>query len=84
MAGAAIAIAQTPLELISTSINAVRIAFRTGIIVNRVSKQVQDSGNARESWSALLNNVTSDSVAQELDEFHKSQVSKLSTKSQYP
>lgn len=67
----AVAVASAPsmVEILPLAIKAVRIAFRTGAVVSKVSSQLQET-RTRNSWSMLIQNVKPDTVKEKLDVFY--------------
>lgn len=73
----AVAVASAPsmVEILPFAIRAVRVAFRTGAIVSKVSSQLQETRDTQDSWSMLIQNVKPESVNKELDAFYTKKVS---------
>jgi hypothetical protein len=72
----AVAVASAPsmVEILPFAVKAVRVAFRTGAIVSRVSSQLQETRDTRDSWSMLIQNVKPETVERELDAFYSKKV----------
>lgn len=72
----AVAVASAPsmIEILPFAVKAVRVAFRTGAIVTKVSSQLQETRDTRESWSMLIQNVKPEAVKKELDAFYSQKV----------
>ncbi|KAF4633958.1 hypothetical protein G7Y89_g4156 [Cudoniella acicularis] len=68
----AVAVASAPsmVEIIPFAIKAVRVAFRTGAIVSKVSSQIQPSRDNRENWSMVIQYVQPEAVEKELKAFY--------------
>lgn len=74
LAAAAVASSHTLASLLSLAVEVVRIAFRTGVLVNEVSQQLQETDSNEESWSMLVSGVSVAVVTKELDAFHEAKV----------
>lgn len=70
----AVASAPSMVEILPFAVKAVRVAFRTGAVVSRVSSQLQEARETRDSWSMLIQNVKTESVQLELDAFYRKKV----------
>ena len=73
----AVAVASAPsmVEILPFAVKAVRVAFRTGAIVSKISSQLQETRDTQDSWSMLIQNVKPESVNKELDAFYTKKVS---------
>ena len=74
LAAAAVASSRSPLHLTTVAAEAVRVAFRTGLTINRASKQVEDDATYDQSWSILIENLTFSEVSAELRSFNSEKV----------
>ncbi|KAI9880108.1 MAG: hypothetical protein M1830_005353 [Pleopsidium flavum] len=75
LAASAVASSKTLASLTSLAVVVVRIAFRTGILVDAVAQQLAQSthdSQTPESWSAVVAGMSEAAVAAALDTFHKS------------
>ena len=71
LSAAAIASSQTLINLLSIAVETVRIAFRTGVTTDRVSRQTQEHKSSHLSWSMNISDVSAPTVANELDSFYE-------------
>lgn len=74
LAAAAVASARTLATLPTVMVEIVRIAFRTGTLVSRVSQQLQQPGHSKESWAMIVYDVTESAATEALDDYHASKV----------
>lgn len=65
------------VEILPFAVKAVRVAFRTGAVVSRVSSQLQETRETKDSWSMLIQNVKTEAVQLELDAFYKKKVRQI-------
>lgn len=70
LSASAVACSRTLMDLPLIAVKIVRIAFKLGAVVGRVSEQLHQHGEARESWSMLVSEATEAKVQAELDAFH--------------
>ena len=82
LATAAVSLAKTPVDLALAGAQVVRQAFRLGVVVDEVSRNLQpaesaESNGTPDSWAYVLPNITAEMVQQELDAFQASEVSTL-------
>lgn len=54
LAAAAINYSKSALDLVHNAVEAVTVAFRTGVCVTDVANQVTGMGQAEESWSIIV------------------------------
>ncbi|KAK4244982.1 putative polyketide synthase [Corynascus novoguineensis] len=78
LATAAVSLAETLTDLARTGAQVVRLAFRLGVVVDEVSRNLQpaeptESNATPDSWAYVLPNVTAQTVQQELDAVHASE-----------
>ena len=70
----AVAVASAPsmVEILPFAVKAVRVAFRTGATVSRVSSQLQATRDPAlpDNWSMLIQNIKPELVKKELDAFY--------------
>ncbi|KAH0538586.1 Type I Iterative PKS [Glutinoglossum americanum] len=71
LAAAAVASARSLTDLIPLAVEAVRIAFRTGIQVSTTSEALGRTNRIRESWSYIVTNITEVAAQNAIDEFHR-------------
>lgn len=62
------------MDLPLIAVKIVRIAFKLGAVVGRVSEQLHQHGEAKESWSMIVSEATEAKVQAELDVFHTQMV----------
>ncbi|EUC41199.1 hypothetical protein COCMIDRAFT_9064 [Bipolaris oryzae ATCC 44560] len=82
LVAAAAASASSLENFVSAGREAVRLAFRLGIVVGEVSRNLHspspdDQGGAPESWAYVVPEVTVENVQAELDAFHHAQAISL-------
>lgn len=82
LATAAVSLAETLTDLARTGAQVVRLAFRLGVVVDEVSRNLQpaeptESNATPDSWAYVLPNITAETVQQELDAVHASEVSAI-------
>nr|UXX20005.1 polyketide synthase [Lophiotrema sp.] len=70
IAASVVASAKTLEELIPLSIEAVRIAFRTGTAVGSAKEALEQSVNAKESWSTIVTGTNENAAKSAISEFH--------------
>lgn len=70
----AVASAPSMIEILPFAVKAVRVAFRTGAVVAKVSSQLQEPRDTRDSWSMLIQNVKPETVRKEFDAFYAKKV----------
>lgn len=70
LAASAVACSRTLVDLPLIAVKIVRIAFKLGVVVGRVSEQFHQHGEARESWSMIVSEATEAKVQAELDAFN--------------
>lgn len=58
------------MDLPLTAVKIVRVAFKLGAVVGRVSEQFHAHDEAKESWSLIVSEATEAKVQAELDAFH--------------
>ncbi|KAK3898722.1 hypothetical protein C8A05DRAFT_18738 [Staphylotrichum tortipilum] len=78
LATAAVSLARTLVDLALAGAQVVRQAFRLGVVVDEVSRNLQpaestESNGTPESWAYVLPNITAEMVQQELDAFQASE-----------
>ena len=71
MAGAAIASARSLTELIALGIEAVKVAFRAGNITGTAKYALEQSSNARETWSTIVTGTSEQGAKDALNQFHE-------------
>nr|P9WET1.1 RecName: Full=Non-reducing polyketide synthase Preu7; Short=NR-PKS Preu7 [Preussia isomera]UNY67720.1 polyketide synthase Preu7 [Preussia isomera] len=81
---AAVSLAPTLTHMPIAGAEVVRIAFRLGILVDRVSEHLQprpphDDGHG-DSWAYVIPDVTAEEVQRELDEIHASEATPTASK----
>lgn len=74
LSASAVACSRTLVDLPLIAVKIVRIAFKLGAVVGRVSEQLHQHGESKESWSMIVSEVTEAKVQTELDAFHKHMV----------
>lgn len=74
LSASAVACSRTLIDLPLIAVKIVRIAFKLGAVVGRVSEQLHQHGEAKESWSMIVSEATEAQVQAELDAFHKKMV----------
>lgn len=72
LAATAVALSSTVADLPLAGADAVRVAFRMGIHVQRVSENLQarDVSQSPDAWAYVVNNVDHSAVQEELDAIH--------------
>ncbi|MCJ1310689.1 hypothetical protein MMC25_004355 [Agyrium rufum] len=69
LSSVAIASSQSITQLLTASVEAALVAFKTGLVVDRISQQLQDDHNFSNNWSMLINEVEEAIVEKELEAF---------------
>lgn len=72
LAAAAVACSRSVIDLVPLAVNAVRVAFRTGVRVKDVAHRVNPSNEPKQSWSAI---IPGSSSAEAINHFCKTTVS---------
>ncbi|KAK6068450.1 beta-ketoacyl synthase domain-containing protein [Seiridium cupressi] len=69
---AAVSLSPSVYDLAVAGAEAVRLAFRLGVVVNRVSSNLEsrDQTSTPASWAAVVPDVTIEEASEELDAFH--------------
>jgi asperthecin polyketide synthase len=77
LSAAAVAVSTSISDLAFYGVESVRVAFRMGIHVQRVSQSLQacEPDSPPESWAYVVAGVTSDVIQEELDRFNHETVS---------
>jgi asperthecin polyketide synthase len=77
LSAAAVAVSASISDLAFYGVESVRVAFRMGIHVQRVSQflQAREPDSPPESWAYVVAGVTSDVIQEELDRFNHETVS---------
>lgn len=77
LGAAAVSSSPTLADLPKLGSEAVRIAWRMGVLVNDISQGIecQEVGTEPESWAAVVMSLDEDTVRKELDDFNTSTVS---------
>ncbi len=77
LGAAAISSSPTLADLPKVGSEALRIAWRMGVLVNDISQGIepQELGTEPESWAAVVMDMDEDTVRKELDDFNTSTVS---------
>jgi monodictyphenone polyketide synthase len=77
LGAAAISSSPTLADLPKLGSEALRIAWRMGVLVNDISQSIesQELGTEPESWAAVVMNLDENTVQKELDNFNASTVS---------
>lgn len=70
LAASAVASARSLAELLPLAIEATRIAFRTGTCVGIAKNALEQSPDARESWSTIVTGTSEQSAKAAIAEFH--------------
>lgn len=84
LAAAAVACSKTLATLPAVMVEIVRIAFRTGTLVSRVSRQLQQPGHSKESWAMIVYDVTESAATEALDDYYASKVRSSCSQPQAP
>ena len=74
LSASAVACSRTLADLPLIAVKFVRIAFKLGVVVGRVSEQLHQRREAKESWSMIVSEATEAKVQAESDIFHKEMV----------
>lgn len=69
MSAAGVACSRTLVDLPLIATQIVRIAFRTGAIVDRLSQQLYQSENAKASWSRIVFDTNEAKIQAELNSY---------------
>ena len=59
LSAAAVSCSRSLSELVSSAIDAIVVAFRTGICVTDVAQRVEPSNNSDQSWSIIVGGLAS-------------------------
>ncbi|KAF1956806.1 polyketide synthase [Byssothecium circinans] len=70
LAGSVVASAKTLDELLPLAVQAVRIAFRAGSCVGAAKHALEQSANAKESWSTIVTGISESAAKSAIAEFH--------------
>ena len=75
LAAAAIASASTVGELVSLAVEAVVIAFRTGLHVTQTRDLLENGTERKQNWSYMVPRLQVDAAESRIEQFSKSEVS---------
>jgi asperthecin polyketide synthase len=73
LAGAAVAVSTSLADLAFAGAESVRVAFRLGIHVDRVSQSLeprQPDGSNLDSWAYVVTGLPAENVQREIDQFN--------------
>ncbi|PSN62604.1 polyketide synthase [Corynespora cassiicola Philippines] len=71
LAGSVVASAKTLGELLLLAVEAVRIAFRAGTCVGIAKDALEQTANAKESWSTIVTGISENAAKSAIAEFHE-------------
>lgn len=74
LSASAVSCSRTLVDLPLIATHIVRIAFRTGAIVDRLSQQLFQSENGIASWSMIVFDASEAKIQAELDSYHERMV----------
>ena len=80
IAAAAVACANSLLELIPLAVESVRVAFRTGLHVSTTAQALEQAVQANGTWSEVVTGVGGDEIKIALDGFYKEKVCNVKTR----
>jgi Starter unit:ACP transacylase in aflatoxin biosynthesis len=75
----AVSCSRTYLELVSVSAEMLKIAFRVGAQVTEVCDELKQTTMTPASWPAIFTGVSEEQVVLALGDFHRSNVSDVTT-----
>jgi hypothetical protein len=75
LAATAVASSRSVTTLIPIAVDIVLVAFRTGLCVDRMAEQLENSGDAGDSWTYVVPEISEEAVRTVLDKFHSGNVS---------
>lgn len=77
LAASAIAISQSMSDIPFSGAEAVRVAFRLGVLVDEVSQNLEprEEGSSPDTWAIVVTGVTESGVQKELDTIQSKVVS---------
>jgi len=74
LAGIVIASSTTVADFMPLAIEAIRLAYRTGVQVSHVSQRLVKGNSAGKSWSSVVAGISEQDAAAALEYFHEREV----------